>query len=74
MKSKLIKYVLILFFITCVDGLIAQPPPPGNGHDATNNQVPGGGAPVGNGTLLLIGMAGAYTILKMYNLHTEKTK
>jgi hypothetical protein len=75
MKRKLIKYILVVFFITCVEGLIAQPPPPpGDGHGASNNQVPGGGAPVGNGTLLLIGLAGAYAIFKRCNLRTEKSE
>ena len=74
MKSKLIKYFLIVFLITCVEGLIAQPPPPANGHGAANNQVPGGGSPIGNGTLLLIGMAAVYAGHKVYVLRSEKTE
>lgn len=75
MKSKLIKYVLIVFFITCIERLIAQPPPPpGDGHGASNNQVPGGGSPIGNGTLLLLGMAAVYAGRKVYVLRSEKTE
>ena len=74
MKSKLIKYILIIFFTACMNELIAQPPPPGGGHGAANNQVPGGGAPLGNGAYILIGLAGAYAIFKVFNHRTEKAE
>jgi len=74
MKRKLIKYFLIGFFIICIEGLTAQPPPPGGEHGTSNNQVPGGGAPIGNGTLMLLSMAGVYAILKWHNSQNENTE
>lgn len=43
------------------------PPPPSIGHGGTAN-VPGSGAPIGEGMFLLIGLAGFYGGKKMYDL------
>ncbi len=45
----------------------ADPPGmPGN-HGAGGNQIPGGGAPVGSGLLILMGLGGAYAGKKYLN-------
>jgi hypothetical protein len=50
------------------------PPPPSIGHGGNGN-VPGSGAPVGEGMFLLIGLAGFYGGKKMYDLRkTLKAK
>ena len=46
----------MLFFTT---PLFADSPPPPPSHGQTGNQVPGGGAPIGGGLFLLIGLAAA---------------
>jgi len=46
------------------------PPPPPSGHGLAGNAPPGGGsgAPIGEGMLLLIGMAGLYGGKKLLDL------
>jgi len=43
------------------------PPPPTGGHGQPGNQPPGG-APIGEGMFLLIGLAGLYGGKKVFNL------
>ena len=47
------------------------PPPPTAGHGATGNQD-GGGAPIGDGLLILLGLGAAYGGKKLYHLFNEK--
>ena len=62
-----------LFFITCLLLLslsaVSQPPPPPSNPSTTGGNAPVGssGAPVGSGTLLLIGMAGLYAGKKVFS-------
>jgi hypothetical protein len=66
------RVIVIAGFLLMSIGAISQPPPPPN--DPSN---PGGGpnapvgAPIGSGTLLLIGLAAAYAGRKMY-IHQSK--
>jgi hypothetical protein len=57
-------FFMLLFSITFNQVAMSQPPPPppGGGHGLGGNQGPGGqsGAPVGDGLLILIGLAGLY--------------
>ncbi len=48
---------LLLAFATPV--LAGSPPPPPPGH-GTNGNVPGGGAPIGEGLIILVAMGAAY--------------
>jgi len=45
------------------------PPPPENG---TGGNVPGGGAPIGEGLLILTALGAAYGSKKWYNNHKRK--
>ena len=73
------KYLKLVIAISLIIGIhsisFAQPPPPNGGHGLANDQVPGGGAPVGEGMFLLIGLAGLYAGKKAINskntLHAE---
>lgn len=73
------KYLKLVIALTLIIGIhtisIAQPPPPSGGHGLANDQVPGGGAPIGEGMFLLIGLAGLYAGKKALNskktLHIE---
>lgn len=72
MKKMVIKIsILIIFLCTSIPQMWSQPPPPAN-HSETNNQVPGGGAPIGNGTLLLLGMAALYGGRKINMIQKEE--
>ena len=50
------------------------PPLPGNTPDkpANGNQVGGAGAPIGNGTYILLGLAAAYAFRKVYEMRVVK--
>lgn len=72
MKKIIIKIsILAILLGTSIPQVWSQPPPPAN-HSETNNQVPGGGAPIGNGTLLLLGMAALYGGRKIYKIQKEE--
>ncbi len=58
--KNIFKIIIAAFLITAPLLMLAQPPhPPGGGHGSTEND-PVPGAPVGEGMLLLIGLAGLY--------------
>ena len=50
-----------------------QPPPPGNGHGQNSNQS-GGGAPVGSGLFILLGLGAVYGGKKIYSRHKKEGK
>ena len=43
------------------------PPPPPSGHGESGDQLPGGGAPIGSGLFILLGLGAAYGGKKIYN-------
>ena len=50
-----------------VNPVVADSPPnPPQEHGGNGDLPPGGGAPIGKGTFLLIGMAAAYGVTKLY--------
>jgi hypothetical protein len=70
MKKHLKTALFTAFLLIAPLVMLAQTPPhPNNGGTApgtsTNTPV-GGGAPIGSGTLLLIGLAGLYGSKKVY--------
>lgn len=74
--KKLTGILCILFFFLMI-GIHAQgpgdpPPPPSGGHGSTGNQPAGGGAPVGNGMLILPALAIGYGIKKIYDHRKKK--
>jgi hypothetical protein len=70
MKRKLIMlkpaFLLIIFFLTLTTATYSQdPPPPPPGEHGGGGNVPGGGAPVGNGLAILIALGTAYGVKKI---------
>lgn len=60
-------YLAIFFFLaTSLPAQNPPPPPPGGGHGLQGNQPPGGGAPIGSGIFLLLGLGLAYGTKKAY--------
>ena len=53
MKTIMSKLFLLTAFLLLSFGLMAQPPHPPSQHSQTGNQAPAG-APIGNGTLILL--------------------
>ncbi len=69
----LITCILLIVFTTSGSGLFAQPPPPppSQGHGLGSDNPPGSGAPIGDGMFLLLGLAGLYSVKKIYAHRTE---
>ena len=78
MKNIVRIFVLTLFVLVLIvppTSVFAQdppPPPPGGGHGAGGSQVPGGGAPICSGLVLLIAMAAGYGGKKVYDFRKRK--
>lgn len=65
---RLLVLILLQTFLllSLPQSLKAQdPPPPPNGHGASGNQQPGGSAPLGEGTVLLVVLGGVYAWAKL---------
>jgi hypothetical protein len=50
------------------------PPPPSGDKGGNNNGVPGGGAPIGSGMVLLISLAAGYGAKKVYQAKKRLTE
>jgi hypothetical protein len=71
-KNNIIGLFLVLTLFFAASVTFAQtdaPPPPGHGTSTQN--VPGGGAPVGEGVVLLIAMGAAYGARKVYSMRRK---
>ncbi len=66
-KSLLVSLVIMLGMLISVSAQTSPPDMPG-GHGATDDQPPGGGAPIASGLAILIGLGGAYAGKKIYQL------
>ena len=71
--TKTLTTILILtaIHLASINPLSAQngdPPPPPGEHGQNGNQPPGGGAPVGDGLLILITCAGGFLAVKYLNM------
>lgn len=74
--GKLAKvFFFIAIFCFLISNAIAQgpPPPPSGGHGQSDNQ-PGGGAPVGSGLVILLGLGAAYGGKKVLDLNRKKDR
>lgn len=73
MKKLFIIQLLLLFLFLGTNQLNAQtatpPPPPGNG--SSGNQTSGGGAPIGSGLFILLGLGITYGSAKGYKYLTS---
>ena len=64
--------LIIIFFLSIsVSGIAQPPPPPPGGSNTQGNKLDGGGAPIGGGLFILLGLAAAYGGRKIYNLRKE---
>lgn len=59
-----------MFFTTAGYAQMREPSDPGN--DPVGSDPLGGGAPIGGGTFILIGLAAAYGGKKLYNMNKEE--
>ncbi len=74
---KSLVFTLILFgFMALSQISLAQfpPPPPLGDKGGNNNGVPGGGAPIGSGMVLLISLAAGYGAKKVYQAKKRLTE
>jgi len=77
MKNN-IKILTISILITVASFITTNvkaddPPPPPPGHEETGN-VPGGGAPIGGGLFILLGLGAAYGGFRGYRFYQKKEK
>ena len=77
MKKIIIKGLLVALFVIGTSAFVTltaqdvpPPPPPPNG--GTGGNVPGGGAPIGEGLLILSLLGAAYGSKKWYSNHKKK--
>ncbi len=67
---KKVKFILVaVFFLFLSLGLMAQPDPPGD-HGSGDDEAPGGGAAIGGGLFVLLGLGVAYGGRKLYQLRS----
>ncbi len=77
MKKNIIRTTALLIVMTgfvCVAPAFAQggdPPPPPDTHGSQQNEVPGGGVPVGSGMMLLISLGTAYGLKKARDIRKK---
>jgi hypothetical protein len=72
---KKLKFIITgLFVITLSLGVLAQsdgPPLPPGDHGSTDDQPVGGTAPIGAGTILLLGLGAIYGSKRVYDLRKK---
>ncbi len=70
MKKFIISTAVVLAFLFST-AIYAQPEPPDHGQ-GTNQPPPGGGAPIGSGLFILLGLGAAYGGKKLYDMNKEE--
>ena len=65
---KIITVSLILAIALFISTPVQADPPGMPGDHGTDGDVPGGGAPIGSGVILLVAMASAYGSKKAFDL------
>ena len=71
-KKQMFALILLGFMTIAQISLAQAPTPPSGDKGSNNNGVPGGGAPIGSGMVLLIAMAAGYGGKKVFDLGEEK--
>ena len=71
---KTIKLIItgIFFFFLSNDILAQGPPEPPGQHGETEDQEPGGNAPISGGVFILLGLGAAYGVKKVYELRKKE--
>jgi hypothetical protein len=72
LKIFCIRALLLFFILTAKSGLAdgPPPPPPGGPYGGSGNQIPGGGAPLGDDIAFLVLLAVGYGIRRWNVLET----
>ena len=71
--KKLAPIIISFLFILSSQILLSQvPPDPPNGHGSSSNQSPSGGAPIGGGLFILLGLAAAYGGKQLHDIRKEE--
>jgi len=71
---KILTIALLMIAVTFISSTAtADDPPPPPTHGETGN-VPGGGAPIGSGLLILLGLGSAYGGFRGYKVYQKKKK
>jgi hypothetical protein len=71
MKKVIISILLIIASVTTINLSAQVPPPPPSEHGATGNQTTGG-APIGSGIFILLGLGAVYGGKKIYDMKKKK--
>ena len=72
-KSLLFSIILLGFMaISQISFAQFPPPPPSGDKGGSSNGVPGGGAPIGSGIVLLISLAAGYGGKKVFDFKKKK--
>ena len=69
-KPVFICFVIAMFFLN--PNINAQVPDPPAQHGENGNTEPGGGAPIGGGLLILLGLGAGYGAKKLYDIKKKK--
>lgn len=75
--KKIIRYLVLIVFMMIApflaSNILAQEPPPPPAHGEGDLPGPvGGGAPIGGGLLILLGLGGGYGACKFYKAKKKK--
>lgn len=71
-KKHIMRIVLVLFLGMMTSALMADPPDPDGPGSGGGGVLPGGGAPIGGGSIIFIALATAYGLKKTYTLSIIK--
>ena len=72
---KTLALSLIITVATLITATVkADEPPPPPPSDGSSGNVPGGGAPIGSGLFILLGLGAAYGGKKIYNYRKKKSE
>jgi hypothetical protein len=77
MRQIILKSFMVGMLMLLVNSLIAQPPPnppdQGSSGDQTQGGPPGGNAPIGSGTLILLSLGALYIGQRALQNQNDKT-
>lgn len=69
---KLIQTLLIVILLCLTYAVSAQPPDPNDSNNSSGNKLNGGGAPIGSGLFILLGLGAAYGGKKLYEMKKDR--